>query len=101
PAAIVLVTLSLHDALPIPAVRGAAERLEGRLLTLRAVGEGFANDLVRRAVVPGARERQDVVHVDRVREQLPHADRLAGVGAAPRSEEHTSELQSRENLVCR
>src|SRR5690606_41147113 len=26
---------------------------------------------------------------------------IAGVGAATRSEEHTSELQSRENLVCR
>src|SRR6266511_5277626 len=28
-------------------------------------------------------------------------DRRAAAGAGPRSEEHTSELQSRENLVCR
>src|SRR5436309_3048812 len=28
-------------------------------------------------------------------------DSLPGITEAPRSEEHTSELQSRENLVCR
>src|SRR5690606_40577265 len=28
------------------------------------------------------------------------ADEVRGDGALPRSEEHTSELQSRENLVC-
>src|SRR5690606_39313732 len=31
----------------------------------------------------------------------PTAARTSGSAAAPRSEEHTSELQSRENLVCR
>src|SRR5436309_8986467 len=33
----------------------------------------------------------------------PETDSVLGVelGAEPRSEEHTSELQSRENLVCR
>src|SRR5690606_39285590 len=36
---------------------------------------------------PGRRRRQ--------------AGRLQGIDGAPRSEEHTSELQSRENLVCR
>src|SRR5690606_40317807 len=30
-----------------------------------------------------------------------HADRVAPLGPGARSEEHTSELQSRENLVCR
>src|SRR5690606_40330162 len=30
----------------------------------------------------------------------PTAARLPSEGAFPRSEEHTSELQSRENLVC-
>src|SRR5690606_40990054 len=52
--------------------------------------------------------RVDVGHAVRVAEnfnrggQAGHADRaaLSGVGL-PRSEEHTSELQSRENLVCR
>src|SRR5690606_41866963 len=41
-----------------------------------------------------------------VRERAPRARAgacaaLAGAGALRRSEEHTSELQSRENLVCR
>src|SRR5690606_22266553 len=36
----------------------------------------------------------------RLRENLA-ADLAAGGGNIPRSEEHTSELQSRENLVCR
>src|SRR5690606_40927738 len=34
-------------------------------------------------------------------EKLPNSRKLAEVTNLPRSEEHTSELQSRENLVCR
>src|SRR5690606_42027885 len=37
--------------------------------------------------------------VDRPDQTVAHQG--AHVGLAPRSEEHTSELQSRENLVCR
>src|SRR5436309_10974875 len=33
--------------------------------------------------------------------EQPFLDAYAGVGSGVRSEEHTSELQSRENLVCR
>src|SRR5690606_39410018 len=68
-------TLSLHDALPISPARLLAE--------------------VRRTP-----PRQDQPHRRRpdVRRR-PVAAR--GVRHAPRSEEHTSELQSRENLVCR
>src|SRR5690606_40712983 len=46
---------------------------------------------------------QDPVHAVQGQAE-PAADRdrpAADVGAAARSEEHTSELQSRENLVCR
>src|SRR5256885_11048191 len=72
-------TLSLHDALPIS--------LEER---------------------QGVRHRQ-VHHVADALAMEPHRQALrsqplaAGepVGAAPRSEEHTSELQSPCNLVCR
>src|SRR5690606_41816419 len=61
---------------------------------------------------PGERGRHEAVHdghevltyalrdlhpVDRVHERLAHTD----VAEQRRSEEHTSELQSRENLVCR
>src|SRR3712207_7710510 len=44
----------------------------------------------------------DVVLAD-AREVEPHRRRSAAVevGRAPRSEEHTSELQSRQYLVCR
>src|SRR5690606_41787318 len=64
-------TLSLHDALPISR---------------------------RRAVAGAAR----VPHAGPRRLPGPRgALRAAGVRGARRSEEHTSELQSRENLVCR
>src|SRR5688572_31773394 len=69
-------TLSLHDALPIsPAARepGLADRQEALSTgALRALG-------------------------DRVEAVVP-ADDLGHLG---RSEEHTSELQSQSNLVCR
>src|SRR5690606_42003342 len=82
-------TLSLHDALPI------CESLRRPALPelwLAAVRAGAAEsdrasggDL-RRAAQSQRRAESNV---------------YAGVLAAPRSEEHTSELQSRENLVCR
>src|SRR3712207_8109841 len=72
-------TLSLHDALPICAAGGLRE--------LRA-----GDDL-------GARGRR-ALHGDPARGG--RAARVAAPGAAaPRSEEHTSELQSRQYLVCR
>src|SRR5690606_42023145 len=73
PAASCFYPLSLHDALPIyhPA-GGAGRRRRGRL------GPALRCPAVLRRP----------------------ARRVHG-GAAGRSEEHTSELQSRENLVCR
>src|SRR5688572_32337336 len=55
------------------------------------------------------RERAHARHVpgnDRLERSLPHSvsrdeQRLAGKRSDPRSEEHTSELQSQSNLVCR
>src|SRR5690606_41315000 len=76
-----LYTLSLHDALPISRIRvGIAGRPAGEL------------GRVHRAEVDGV-----------VRVEPEAGQREAGVDAAgpDRSEEHTSELQSRENLVCR
>src|SRR3712207_9061946 len=76
-------TLSLHDALPIfereapgparPPDRGADARRQG----------GGSADPVGRRSGGGAHRR------------------LPGHGPARRSEEHTSELQSRQYLVCR
>src|SRR3712207_8600682 len=64
-------TLSLHDALPISRAAHEVEHRKGR-----GCGEG-------------ARQRRDA--------DSP----AAAVQGNPRSEEHTSELQSRQYLVCR
>src|SRR5690606_40233437 len=66
-------TLSLHDALPISSVPLPARRVLA--VRLRRSGTGLAAAACRQ-----------------------HGP---GRGAHGRSEEHTSELQSRENLVCR
>src|SRR3712207_8956860 len=103
-------TLSLHDALPIWA--GAAD--------LDAVEKGLFSErfLLARPVLQALRESPAVLLVD----EIDRADdefeafllevlstfqvsipELGTVRAAvpPRSEEHTSELQSRQYLVCR
>src|SRR3712207_8909651 len=85
PATTEIYTLSLHDALPIcrPVPRGRDRGLG------RGVGAGAAAG---RAGVPPrlpAHRPRDVLRVG-------PADVEAG-----RSEEHTSELQSRQYLVCR
>src|SRR3712207_7857847 len=73
-------TLSLHDALPI-------SLLEGR----REGGEPLAGP------PHHGRQAQDGADGPGVDHRAAH-----GAGAAPfRSEEHTSELQSRQYLVCR
>src|SRR5690606_40856481 len=75
-------TLSLHDALPIFGVGTRGFRLFGPLLLGLGLNSLFKpasqGHLFRQSCAPG---------------EEPHV--LA------RSEEHTSELQSRENLVCR
>src|SRR5256885_13283079 len=70
-------TLSLHDALPI-----SGERLDA--------------DARRDEVVVGAQVAEVVLD-----EQLLEAHLAVQTGRALRSEEHTSELQSPCNLVCR
>src|SRR5206468_13040154 len=78
-------TLSLHDALPISAgafAEGPYEALRPELLS--------AAD---QPVEGGARQVAGT-HVHRL-------DDPALVHGRPRSEEHTSELQSRSDLVCR
>ena len=68
-------TLSLHDALPI----SGRCRLPCRARRDARVPQALREALARRACAPTARARR----------------------AAGRSEEHTSELQSLTNLVCR
>src|SRR5690606_39750604 len=86
--------LSLHDALPI-------------LLHAGAHAVKLVVPLAKKLVDYGIRDLVgDVLHIERfpwrgVKRNLRLA--VANVNAAfdLRSEEHTSELQSRENLVCR
>src|SRR3712207_8653323 len=71
-------TLSLHDALPISMAGSVASKIRG-------VGAFISCMVIRMASAPGLRTlgaRLDMTMM-------------------PRSEEHTSELQSRQYLVCR
>src|SRR5690606_42015157 len=89
-------TLSLHDALPI-SIAVAAARLFGPVLASAAEGFWMLDAPINRASLLRSRLLAAVVLAG-----------LAGSAAGAlvaaltgRSEEHTSELQSRENLVCR
>src|SRR5436305_9949410 len=76
-----LYTLSLHDALPIS--RHCAARRAG------ALGDCRQSKLSADPSRAGGRRPHD------------HLGDAGGVQAGDRSEEHTSELQSRPHLVCR
>src|SRR5687768_17897941 len=86
-------TLSLHDALPIytrpPDTRPGVDPLEGRP---RGMTRPQSRDEVARAAGSGK-------PVNLMALQDPPAGQDAG--ERKRSEEHTSELQSRLHLVCR
>src|SRR5256885_7709623 len=77
-------TLSLHDALPISQFGGSA-----------------GGDALARAAPQHARDRVVLGLRDPGAVLALHGDLPRHVGAAERSEEHTSELQSPCNLVCR
>src|SRR5690606_39953154 len=80
-------TLSLHDALPISLIRAlAASTLPVRATVIRAVSP---SSLVVSALAPAFSSARSISASPRI------------AASWMRSEEHTSELQSRENLVCR
>src|SRR5690606_41662551 len=81
--------LPLHDALPI-----FVEVLEGHVLRGR---ERLRRDRIGRRRRRGCPAANDLLGRGDVRAVGRPAFHLE----LPRSEEHTSELQSRENLVCR
>src|SRR5690606_40273136 len=91
-----LITLSLHDALPISGDRFIAE---GWVSALSPPPNPHAFDLRQYYHTLGIRHRlntngSQVIPLSQVGISLMRFP-------AMRSEEHTSELQSRENLVCR
>src|SRR5690606_40028304 len=94
-------TRSLHDALPILAHGATADVVAG--------GEGAAEDFIHpvhhrflaaevHLELQGAEAHLSDALVARLQEKADVG--VAETIAALRSEEHTSELQSRENLVC-
>src|SRR5207249_9723424 len=94
-----LYTLSLHDALPI----SARVRRENEIVVARMHQHfvGASNRQVRHEPVPGGA----VVEGDEESKLSRRVEQVAIDGIQPdgihRSEEHTSELQSRFDLVCR
>src|SRR5690606_41594915 len=86
-----LYPLSLHDALPIS---------QGRSAVTASGGEHFAADargrLLAELVLVAGGARPEIAILESGND-VP----WAGHTARYRSEEHTSELQSREKLVCR
>src|SRR5947209_20456759 len=80
PATTVVYTLSLHDALPISAASAAAEKLFGAV---------------------GCDTGQDHFGERAVQHCAQPTTATAAEQCWTRSEEHTSELQSRQYLVCR
>src|SRR5690606_41973082 len=93
-------TSSLHDALPIYDFRhGLPDHLHQRQSPgwAACTWGGRHCGPVRRAVASG-----HLLVIDGgVLGNVPPSTLVDCTGPVPRSEEHTSELQSRENLVCR
>src|SRR5690606_39806201 len=92
-------TLSLHDALPISVSSDAAPRmLTSALTTVAVLATAWVGSLSSTSwstiAPPSAVAYSPVSAVSK------GIDRIARTRPC-RSEEHTSELQSRENLVCR
>src|SRR5690606_41456531 len=92
-------SLPLHDALPIFLSRGPRRsRIVPGMKTARQLGRlGFLCAAEQRETRDDGAGRLELLAVPRS-DRDPVSPLLFG---AVRSEEHTSELQSRENLVCR
>src|SRR5688572_31066581 len=84
-------TLSLHDALPIFGIDA------------RVIEPGCGDGHKTRKLLRGLERPSSYVGIDIAHEQLARftADLRRDMPRRRRSEEHTSELQSQSNLVCR
>src|SRR5690606_41839343 len=92
--------LSLHDALPIyDRLRRALLLLRGR--TSERAGGHAGDDGAATAAYQAAAQAGSAMGLVALARVARRAGDEAAAAAAVRSEEHTSELQSRENLVCR
>src|SRR5690606_41578194 len=94
PATSVIYTLSLHDALPIFESAGAdIEQVLHAAVIL--------NHDRQAAPIAAAGGRGQALDDLLLQHEMHVADQVGMIEQVERSEEHTSELQSRENLVCR
>src|SRR5690606_39679655 len=84
--------LSLHDALPIWVARCHPARNERRIVQIE-------RDLWPFMIIRRIRSRASDHDIFRIPNSMLGS--VPGIHADARSEEHTSELQSREKLVCR
>src|SRR5690606_41710286 len=92
-------TLSLHDALPIYAVvRNRLRRMIKEIMRRHIDHVRGGYDLV--IIVRKGALELDYAAMEKSLRHVLHRAAL-WTNATARSEEHTSELQSRENLVCR
>src|SRR5579883_1104045 len=93
-----LTKVSIGNHEPLKIVCGAPNVREGLRVAVATIGadlgEGF---VIKRAKIRG-QESEGMLCSQR---ELGVSDSHEGIWELPRSEEHTSELQSRENLVCR
>src|SRR5439155_20787215 len=97
PAPTLFYSLSLHDALPISLAVSTARR------KLTQAIESRTPVSIKSAVSPGSGTEEPAsprkqASTIRLKESSPSGERI---GCRCRSEEHTSELQSRGHLVCR
>src|SRR5690606_41902335 len=92
-------TLSLHDALPICVHSGESEGAARIGAEQADQDREMEQRLAHRGRLDGA--RIDLTQPLRGQERLPASGRDQDRVHVQRSEEHTSELQSREKLVCR
>src|SRR5207253_9401775 len=97
PLTTVIYTLSLHDALPIFSIRcessgGGAKSNEGTLSSMRRIALSRTSFDKSSELISGPWLTLRTVS---------ELETASVVAAGMRSEEHTSELQSRGHLVCR
>src|SRR5699024_12232124 len=92
PSSTAIYTLSLHDALPILAIG------QSHLVMSPTIGVESGPGGVCDVCIHGS--RQHCLGIDTLRNRQPYIEAAVGIGPG-RSEEHTSELQSRFDLVCR
>src|SRR5690606_41446167 len=94
-------TLSLHDALPIWATKSVSELTSTTAALAPAVTTPTRPSAATRSAFLAALARPRVRSQSIAASMSPLVSARAFLQSIIRSEEHTSELQSRENLVCR